>query len=145
MVVSFRFFLTLNPDDGSKPTPTMETHVPPEGDGKSLYHDCSSTCGHPGQSEACDISALIVFKLLIHILFEHWSYSVSWFYNSNPKMPFLKNAPLHQMEKSRCQKYHMTYWKDWDLGCYFNFGFVGNAWLCKLRLKYAATGGSSFG
>ncbi|XP_029973273.1 SPARC-related modular calcium-binding protein 1 isoform X3 [Salarias fasciatus] len=30
--VSFRFFLTLNPDDGSKPTPTMETHVPPEGD-----------------------------------------------------------------------------------------------------------------
>nr|XP_010775126.1 PREDICTED: SPARC-related modular calcium-binding protein 1-like [Notothenia coriiceps] len=32
MVVSFRFFLTLNPDDGSKPTPTMETHVPPEGD-----------------------------------------------------------------------------------------------------------------
>ena len=37
----------------------------------------------------------------------------------------------------------MTYWKDWDLGCYFNFGFVGNAWLCKLRLKYAATGGSS--
>ncbi|XP_013126960.1 SPARC-related modular calcium-binding protein 1 isoform X2 [Oreochromis niloticus] len=31
-VVSFRFFLTLNPDDGSKPTPTMETHVPPEGD-----------------------------------------------------------------------------------------------------------------
>uniref|UniRef100_A0A3Q1BQQ5 SPARC related modular calcium binding 1 n=1 Tax=Amphiprion ocellaris TaxID=80972 RepID=A0A3Q1BQQ5_AMPOC len=32
--VSFRFFLTLNPDDGSKPTPTMETHIPPEGDGK---------------------------------------------------------------------------------------------------------------
>ncbi|XP_057716239.1 SPARC-related modular calcium-binding protein 1 isoform X3 [Corythoichthys intestinalis] len=30
--VSFRFFLTLNPDDGSKPTPTMETLVPPEGD-----------------------------------------------------------------------------------------------------------------
>ncbi|XP_035023057.1 SPARC-related modular calcium-binding protein 1 isoform X1 [Hippoglossus stenolepis] len=30
--VSFHFFLTLNPDDGSKPTPTMETHVPPEGD-----------------------------------------------------------------------------------------------------------------
>ncbi|XP_056151961.1 SPARC-related modular calcium-binding protein 1 isoform X2 [Lampris incognitus] len=30
--VSFRFFLTLNPDDGSKPTPTMETHVLPEGD-----------------------------------------------------------------------------------------------------------------
>ncbi|XP_069016797.1 SPARC-related modular calcium-binding protein 1 isoform X3 [Embiotoca jacksoni] len=29
--VSFRFFLTLNPDDGSKPTPTMETHVPPDG------------------------------------------------------------------------------------------------------------------
>ncbi|XP_026876361.2 SPARC-related modular calcium-binding protein 1 isoform X2 [Electrophorus electricus] len=26
--VSFRFFLTLNPDDGSKPTPTMETHRP---------------------------------------------------------------------------------------------------------------------
>uniref|UniRef100_A0A3P9JTX0 SPARC related modular calcium binding 1 n=1 Tax=Oryzias latipes TaxID=8090 RepID=A0A3P9JTX0_ORYLA len=32
--ISFRFFLTLNPDDGSKPTPTMETHTPPEGDGK---------------------------------------------------------------------------------------------------------------
>lgn len=32
MVVSFRFFLTLNPDDGSKPTPTMETHIPPEGE-----------------------------------------------------------------------------------------------------------------
>ncbi|XP_056624453.1 SPARC-related modular calcium-binding protein 1 isoform X5 [Triplophysa dalaica] len=30
--VSFRFFLTLNPDDGSKPTPTMETHVVPEGE-----------------------------------------------------------------------------------------------------------------
>ncbi|KAM4724149.1 SPARC-related modular calcium-binding protein 1 isoform 2-T2 [Anableps anableps] len=30
--VSFRFFLTLNPDDGSKPTPTMETHIPPEGE-----------------------------------------------------------------------------------------------------------------
>ncbi|XP_062863154.1 SPARC-related modular calcium-binding protein 1 isoform X3 [Trichomycterus rosablanca] len=25
--VSFRFFLTLNPDDGSKPTPTMGTHL----------------------------------------------------------------------------------------------------------------------
>ncbi|XP_072555176.1 SPARC-related modular calcium-binding protein 1 isoform X3 [Paramormyrops kingsleyae] len=30
--VSFRFFLTLNPDDGSKPTPTMETHVVSDGD-----------------------------------------------------------------------------------------------------------------
>ncbi|XP_018582811.1 SPARC-related modular calcium-binding protein 1 isoform X1 [Scleropages formosus] len=30
--VSFRFFLTLNPDDGSKPTPTMETHAVPDGD-----------------------------------------------------------------------------------------------------------------
>ncbi|XP_068608114.1 SPARC-related modular calcium-binding protein 1 [Brachionichthys hirsutus] len=30
--VSFRFFLTLNPDDGSKPTPTMETHAPHQGD-----------------------------------------------------------------------------------------------------------------
>ncbi|KAM6961382.1 zinc finger FYVE domain-containing protein 26-like isoform 4-T4 [Aplochiton taeniatus] len=30
--VSFRFFLTLNPDDGSKPTPTMESHVLPDGD-----------------------------------------------------------------------------------------------------------------
>ncbi|XP_077394600.1 SPARC-related modular calcium-binding protein 1 isoform X1 [Festucalex cinctus] len=30
--VSFRFFLTLNPDDGSKPTTTMETLVPAEGD-----------------------------------------------------------------------------------------------------------------
>nr|XP_057934470.1 SPARC-related modular calcium-binding protein 1 isoform X3 [Doryrhamphus excisus] len=30
--VSFRFFLTLNPDDGSKPTPTLETHVPLVGD-----------------------------------------------------------------------------------------------------------------
>ncbi|XP_017546271.1 SPARC-related modular calcium-binding protein 1 isoform X3 [Pygocentrus nattereri] len=30
--VSFHFFLTLNPDDGSKPTPTMETHVLSEGD-----------------------------------------------------------------------------------------------------------------
>ncbi|TSM77429.1 Solute carrier family 2, facilitated glucose transporter member 1 [Bagarius yarrelli] len=32
MVVSFRFFLTLNPDDGSKPTPTMETHIIPDGE-----------------------------------------------------------------------------------------------------------------
>ncbi|MED6262580.1 SPARC- modular calcium-binding protein 1, partial [Goodea atripinnis] len=31
--VSFRFFLTLNPDDGSKPTPTMETHITSEGEG----------------------------------------------------------------------------------------------------------------
>ncbi|XP_029686249.1 SPARC-related modular calcium-binding protein 1 isoform X4 [Takifugu rubripes] len=31
-VVSFIFFLTLNPDDGSRPPPTMETHVPAEGD-----------------------------------------------------------------------------------------------------------------
>uniref|UniRef100_A0A1A8LZ17 SPARC related modular calcium binding 1 n=2 Tax=Nothobranchius pienaari TaxID=704102 RepID=A0A1A8LZ17_9TELE len=30
--VSFRFFLTLNPDEGSKPTPTMETHISPEGE-----------------------------------------------------------------------------------------------------------------
>uniref|UniRef100_A0A8L0DMW8 SPARC related modular calcium binding 1 n=1 Tax=Oncorhynchus mykiss TaxID=8022 RepID=A0A8L0DMW8_ONCMY len=30
--VSFRFFLTLNPDDGSKPTPTMETQTLPDGD-----------------------------------------------------------------------------------------------------------------
>ncbi|XP_066531116.1 SPARC-related modular calcium-binding protein 1 isoform X2 [Hoplias malabaricus] len=30
--VSFRFFLTLNPDDGSKPTPTMETPVVSDGD-----------------------------------------------------------------------------------------------------------------
>lgn len=45
MVVSFRFFLTLNPDDGAKPTPTMETHVPPEGDGKSPFHYWISTVG----------------------------------------------------------------------------------------------------
>ncbi|XP_041123296.1 SPARC-related modular calcium-binding protein 1 isoform X5 [Polyodon spathula] len=30
--VSFRFFLTLNPDDGSKPTPTMETQPVFDGD-----------------------------------------------------------------------------------------------------------------
>ncbi|XP_053538706.1 SPARC-related modular calcium-binding protein 1 isoform X6 [Ictalurus punctatus] len=30
--VSFRFFLTLNPDDGSKPTPTMETYIIPDGE-----------------------------------------------------------------------------------------------------------------
>ncbi|KAM9466968.1 SPARC-related modular calcium-binding protein 1 isoform 7-T7 [Clarias gariepinus] len=30
--VSFRFFLTLNPDDGSKPTPTMETYIVPDGE-----------------------------------------------------------------------------------------------------------------
>ncbi|XP_045562523.1 SPARC-related modular calcium-binding protein 1 isoform X12 [Salmo salar] len=30
--VSFRFFLTLNPDDGAKPTPTMETPTLPDGD-----------------------------------------------------------------------------------------------------------------
>lgn len=34
MVVSFRFFLTLNPDDGSKPTPTMETYIIPDGEGE---------------------------------------------------------------------------------------------------------------
>lgn len=34
MVVSFRFFLTLNSDDGSKPTPTMETQPVFDGDGK---------------------------------------------------------------------------------------------------------------
>lgn len=38
MVVSFRFFLTLNSDDGSKPTPTMETQPVFDGDGKSLYY-----------------------------------------------------------------------------------------------------------
>ncbi|XP_045562521.1 SPARC-related modular calcium-binding protein 1 isoform X11 [Salmo salar] len=32
--VSFRFFLTLNPDDGAKPTPTMETPTLPDGDEK---------------------------------------------------------------------------------------------------------------
>lgn len=36
MVVSFRFFLTLNPDDGSKPTPTMETYNIPDGEGKFI-------------------------------------------------------------------------------------------------------------
>ncbi|KAL0969466.1 hypothetical protein UPYG_G00227710 [Umbra pygmaea] len=30
--VSFRFFLTLNPDDGAKPTPTVESHVQTDGD-----------------------------------------------------------------------------------------------------------------
>ncbi|CAL8283848.1 unnamed protein product [Lota lota] len=30
--VSFRFFLTLNPDDGSKPTPTLESHALTDGD-----------------------------------------------------------------------------------------------------------------
>lgn len=34
MVVSFHFFLTLNSDDGSKPTPTMETQPVFDGDGK---------------------------------------------------------------------------------------------------------------
>lgn len=38
MVVSFRFFLTLNSDDGSKPTPTMETQPVFDGDGKLLYY-----------------------------------------------------------------------------------------------------------
>lgn len=36
MVVSFWFFLTLNPDDGSKPTPTMETYIIPDGEGKTF-------------------------------------------------------------------------------------------------------------
>lgn len=36
MVVSFRFFLTLNPDDGSKPTPTMDTYVFTDSEGKSM-------------------------------------------------------------------------------------------------------------
>lgn len=38
MVVSFRFFLTLNSDDGSKPTPTMETQPVFDGDGKLWYY-----------------------------------------------------------------------------------------------------------
>ncbi len=46
MVVSFRFFLTLNPDDGSKPTPTMETHVVPEGEGKFGPHAKISNTGN---------------------------------------------------------------------------------------------------
>ncbi|XP_035466540.1 SPARC-related modular calcium-binding protein 1 isoform X8 [Scophthalmus maximus] len=57
--VSFRFFLTLNPDDGSKPTPTMETHVPPEGDEitaptlwiKQLVKQNSSTSRKQGETE----------------------------------------------------------------------------------------------
>lgn len=36
MVVSFRFFLTLNSDDGSKPTPTMETQPVFDGEGKNF-------------------------------------------------------------------------------------------------------------
>lgn len=36
MVVSFRFFLTLNSDDGSKPTPTMETQPIFDGEGKNI-------------------------------------------------------------------------------------------------------------
>ncbi|XP_008312366.1 SPARC-related modular calcium-binding protein 1 isoform X2 [Cynoglossus semilaevis] len=60
--VSFRFFLTLNPDDGSKPTPTMETHVPPEGDEitaptlwiKQLVKQNSSTSRKIEKVPSCD-------------------------------------------------------------------------------------------
>ncbi|XP_018551051.1 SPARC-related modular calcium-binding protein 1 isoform X6 [Lates calcarifer] len=60
--VSFRFFLTLNPDDGSKPTPTMETHVPPEGDEitaptlwiKQLVKQNSSTSRKQEKVPSCD-------------------------------------------------------------------------------------------
>ncbi|XP_029350216.1 SPARC-related modular calcium-binding protein 1 isoform X3 [Echeneis naucrates] len=60
--VSFRFFLTLNPDDGSKPTPTMETHVPPEGDEitaptlwiKQLVKQNSSTSRRQEKVPSCD-------------------------------------------------------------------------------------------
>ncbi|XP_022621801.1 SPARC-related modular calcium-binding protein 1 isoform X3 [Seriola dumerili] len=60
--VSFRFFLTLNPDDGSKPTPTMETHVPPEGDEitaptlwiKQLAKQNSSTSKKQEKVPSCD-------------------------------------------------------------------------------------------
>ncbi|XP_040917222.1 SPARC-related modular calcium-binding protein 1 isoform X3 [Toxotes jaculatrix] len=60
--VSFRFFLTLNPDDGSKPTPTMETHVPPEGDEitaptlwrKQMGKQNSSTSRRQEKVPSCD-------------------------------------------------------------------------------------------
>uniref|UniRef100_A0A3Q0SKB8 SPARC related modular calcium binding 1 n=1 Tax=Amphilophus citrinellus TaxID=61819 RepID=A0A3Q0SKB8_AMPCI len=61
--VSFRFFLTLNPDDGSKPTPTMETHVPPEGDEitaptlwikQLVYKQNNSSSRKPEKVPSCD-------------------------------------------------------------------------------------------
>ncbi|XP_036449413.1 SPARC-related modular calcium-binding protein 1 isoform X3 [Colossoma macropomum] len=63
--VSFHFFLTLNPDDGSKPTPTMETHVLSEGDEitaptlwikQLIYKDKqnSSSSRRPEKVPSCD-------------------------------------------------------------------------------------------
>uniref|UniRef100_A0A8C1ZHF7 SPARC related modular calcium binding 1 n=1 Tax=Cyprinus carpio TaxID=7962 RepID=A0A8C1ZHF7_CYPCA len=61
--VSFRFFLTLNPDDGSKPTPTMETHVVPEGEEitaptlwikQLVYKQNSSIPRKPEKVPSCD-------------------------------------------------------------------------------------------
>ncbi|CAL8297236.1 unnamed protein product [Arctogadus glacialis] len=64
MAVSFRFFLTLNPDDGSKPTPTLESHALTDGDEitaptlwiKQLVVDknCSFSRRRPEKVPSCD-------------------------------------------------------------------------------------------
>uniref|UniRef100_A0A8C4Z1D6 SPARC related modular calcium binding 1 n=1 Tax=Gadus morhua TaxID=8049 RepID=A0A8C4Z1D6_GADMO len=60
--VSFRFFLTLNPDDGSKPTPTLESHALTDGDEitaptlwiKQLDKNCSFSRRRPEKVPSCD-------------------------------------------------------------------------------------------
>ncbi|XP_060790722.1 SPARC-related modular calcium-binding protein 1 isoform X2 [Neoarius graeffei] len=60
--VSFRFFLTLNPDDGSKPTPTMETYIIPGEEitaptlwGKQINREKNNTSSRkPEKVPSCD-------------------------------------------------------------------------------------------
>lgn len=70
MVVSFRFFLTLNSDDGSKPTPTMETQPVFDGDGKLCYYFWL-TFLHPfsGLSFGC------LLKLYYYFFFLNFNFS----------------------------------------------------------------------
>lgn len=69
MVVSFRFFLTLNSDDGSKPTPTVETQPVFDGDGKFKHaafptarFSPTSDLGKVFPSNVC-LSFIIIFSI----------------------------------------------------------------------------------
>lgn len=66
MVVSFRFFLTLNSDDGSKPTPTMETQPVFDGDGKLLhYFGCSFSHSFSGLGKVLTLDVCLSFIIII--------------------------------------------------------------------------------
>lgn len=115
MVVSFRFFLTLNPDDGAKPTPTMETHVPPEGDGKSPLTTIKARRSIRKVTSGEQLVLTPTSELKVHCIFL-LSFCLSHFSSLQfvkvlvfkIKLYFLMNALLFKWNTIKLSKYQLT-------------------------------------